>query len=348
VSGVTFADLALPGAALTALAFVVDLAVGDPPSMPHPVVLMGKVIALLDRTLRPRFRPGFGRRAAGGLLALILVGGSYAATAVILGLVFRLSEAAGVVLEVLFIWTALAGRSLVEAGLAVLRPLRAGDLPAARRAVGRIVGRDTDEMDESEVCRAAVESLAENTSDGIISPAFWAIIGGAPLAIAFKAVSTLDSMVGYRNETYIDFGWASARLDDLANFLPARITGALLVVSAGLLGLNWRDAIRVARRDAAKHPSPNAGVPEAVVAGALGVTLGGVNRYSGKPSFRPHLGAPGSPVGPEHLRLTIRLVMVTIALSLAITAGAAGAAGAVRAAAVHAAGAVRAAGGCWL
>ncbi len=320
MSGAIFPGVALPGAALTALAFFVDLAVGDPRSFPHPVVLMGKVIAFLDRTLWPRFRPGFGRRAAGVLLVLVLVGGSYAATAALVAIVFRLSEAAGVLVEVWIIGTALAGRSLVEAGLAVLRPLRAGDLPAARRAVGMIVGRDTDELDQSEVCRAAVESLAENTSDGIVSPVFWAVIGGAPLTMAFKAVSTLDSMVGYKDERYLDFGWASARLDDLANFLPARITGGLLVASARLMGLKWRDAVRIGRRDAAKHPSPNAGVPEAVVAGALGVRLGGVNRYSGRPSFRAHLGDPGRPVGPDHLLLTIRLVMVTIAFSFTITA----------------------------
>lgn len=319
MSGAIFPGVALPGAALTALAFLMDLAVGDPRSFPHPVVLMGKVIAFLDGRLWPRFRRGFGRRAAGALLVLILVGGSYAATAALVALAFRLSNAAGVFLEVWIIGTVLAGRSLVEAGLAVLRPLRAGDLRAARKAVGMIVGRDTDEMDQSEVCRAAVESLAENTSDGIVSPAFWAVIGGAPLAMAFKAVSTLDSMVGYKDERYLDFGWASARLDDLANFLPARITGGFLVASAWLMGLKWRDAIRIGRRDAARHPSPNAGVPEAVVAGALGVTLGGVNLYSGKPSFRAYLGEPGSPVGPDHLRLTIRLVRATIAFSFMVT-----------------------------
>lgn len=310
----------LPFAAVTALAFLVDAVVGDPRWLPHPVVVMGKLIAWLDEVLWPRSRPGPGRRVAGALVVLIVAGGSYVLTATLLALVYRVSRGAGVLLQVWLIAAALAGRSLVEAGLAVLRPLERGDLPAARRGAGMIVGRDTDQLDQSEVCRAAVESLAENTGDGIVSPAFWAVIGGAPLVMAFKAVSTMDSMIGYKDDRYLDFGWAAARSDDLANFLPARMTGLLLMMSAMVLGLNWRNAWRIVRRDAAKHPSPNAGIPEAAVAGALGVRLGGINYYSGKPSFRSHLGDAGPPIGVAHLRLTIRLVIAATALTAAVVA----------------------------
>jgi adenosylcobinamide-phosphate synthase len=211
-------------------------------------------------------------------------------------------------------------RSLAEAGREIKRYLDAGDLEQARFKVGWIVGRDTARLDTAEVTRATVETVAENIVDGIISPLFYAFIGGVPLAFLYRAVNTLDSMVGYKNDKYRDFGMVAARVDDVFNYIPARITGLLLIVAAVFLGLDACRAAKAILRDAAKHPSPNSGIAEAGVAGALGIRLGGLNYYGGVPSLRAHMGDPLHETAPIHITRTIRLMYtVTILFVVAAT-----------------------------
>lgn len=270
-------------------AYALDRLLGDPRWLPHPVIGMGKAIAAVEALLRRLCKPRH-YRAAGLLLPLTVVGGSFALTWALLYLLAQVSPWLSAAAEAIVIWTTIASKGLRDAGMEVCAQLRKGDLPAARRSLGMIVGRDTGHLDEPEIARGAVETVAENIVDAIVSPLFFALIGGAPLAIAYRAVNTLDSMVGYKNDKYIDLGWASARLDDIANYIPARITALLLFLGAWLMRLDVKGAVRTVRGDAPKHPSPNSGYPEAAVAGALGIQLGGENSYHGVVSFRAHMG----------------------------------------------------------
>ncbi|WP_073165015.1 adenosylcobinamide-phosphate synthase CbiB [Desulfofundulus australicus] len=297
-------------------AYILDLLVGDPPWFPHPVIYIGKLIAALEKFFRLVARNPSALRLAGIFLAATVVGLSYLVT----GFLIRLAElvhpwlALGV--EIWLIATTFAVRGLAGAARDVLIPLSRGDLELARRKVSLIVGRDTRALDGRGITRATVETVAENIVDGFVSPLFYALIGGAPLAMAYRAVNTLDSMVGYRNEKYRDLGWASARLDDIANFLPARWTGLLLVAAAWLTGRRAGSAWRVIKSDARCHPSPNSGIPEAAMAGALGVRLGGLNYYGGQASFRAYLNQPGQPPVVDHIRQAIDMLYLTAALAV--------------------------------
>lgn len=278
------------GAALSILAAVaLDLLLGDPRWLPHPVVQIGRLISLLEKLLR-RLVPN--ERLGGVLLLVLTVGVTFGAAWGVVRGAALLHPAAGIAVSALIGWTCLAARSLHGESGVVARALAAGDLPSARRFLSFIVGRDTAELGEPEIWRGTVETVAENTSDGVIAPLFFLMVGGAPLALAYKAVNTLDSMVGYRNERYRHFGWASARCDDLANLIPARITGLLICLAAPLAGCSGRRALRTMVRDGRNHSSPNSGIPEAAVAGALGVRLGGTNVYFGTPVEKPTIGEP--------------------------------------------------------
>lgn len=302
-----------------AIAYFLDLLLGDPARITHPVTVMGRVISGLERIFRPFCHTARSERLAGTVLAVAVTGGAYAATAVALRLAGWLHPYLGIALSAWLISTTIAVRGLAEAAMEISRWLGRGDLKEARRALARVVGRDTESLEEPEIVRGAVETVAENTTDGVVAPLFYALLGGAPLAMAYRAINTLDSMVGYRDERYLHLGWASARLDDLANYLPARVTGLLLVAAAALLGLDWNRAWRTWRSDAARHPSPNSGIPEAVMAGALGVRLGGLNYYRGKPSFRAYLGTPEKPLEPPIIKDAVGLMY--LASFLAVTAG---------------------------
>lgn len=297
-------------------AFLVDLAVGDPSWWPHPVVLMGKLIDRLEKLLRRIFHRPAGLRLAGILLALMVVSVAWAAGALLLWLAGLVHPWLAVALDVWLISTTMATRSLAAAARAVLQPLTAGDLRLARQRVGWIVGRDTTAMDTADVTRATVETVAENIVDGFVSPLFFALLGGAPLAMAYRAVNTLDSMVGYRNERYRDLGWFSARLDDVANFLPARWTALCLLAAAWLSGRRAGEAWRAVRRDAPAHPSPNSGWPEAAMAGALGVRLGGLNYYGGRAQRRAYMGEPHVLLQPDHVRQAVDMMYLTAALAV--------------------------------
>ena len=223
--------------------------------------------------------------------------------------------------EVVLCWQALCARDLWEESMAVCRELRRGDLPAARRAVGMIVGRDTAALTPEGVARAAVETVAENTSDGVAAPLFWMALGGAPLAMAYKAVNTMDSMVGYRNDRYRWFGTAAARLDDLANWLPSRLCALVMAALAPLAGLDGRGAFRIWRRDRRKHKSPNSAQTEAAMAGALGVELAGDASYFGVVHHKPTLGDPLRPVEPEDIPRAGRLMLLTSGACCLLAAG---------------------------
>ncbi|MGA8943682.1 MAG: adenosylcobinamide-phosphate synthase CbiB, partial [Thermoactinomyces sp.] len=211
----------------------------------------------------------------------------------------------------------IAPRGLAEAGEAIYEALANKDIEQARRCLSMVVGRDTDRLNKEEIVRGGVETVAENIVDGIISPLFYAAIGGGPLAIAYRAINTLDSMVGYKNKTYVHLGWASARLDDLANWLPARTMVPFMLLALGLLRLSPAEAWKTLRQDARKHPSPNSGIPESLMAGGLRIQLGGVNVYQGVRSIRARMGKPVQSKRAKHLLLAIRVMWFTTYLYLA-------------------------------
>ncbi len=303
------------------LAFCLDLVMGDPRWLPHPVREMGRAISALEKGLRGLFpaTPG-GERAAGAVLALVLPVGSFWLGWAVLWLCGRLAPWLGLAAEVLLCSQCLAARELKKESMAVYRELERGDLSAARTAVGRIVGRDTGSLTAEGVTKAAVETVAENTSDGEIAPLFWMAIGGAPLALAYKAVNTMDSMVGYRNERYRYFGTAAARLDDLANWLPARMAALVMVALCPLAGLDAEGAFRVWRRDRKKHKSPNSAQTEAAMAGALGVQLAGDAWYFGELHHKPTLGDDLRPVRPADIKKADQLMYWTSGAFLLLAA----------------------------
>jgi len=274
-------------------AVLLDWLLGDPRRFPHPVVGIGRLISFLEPRLRQTVRSEL---LGGGGLLVLTVGITAGVAAVLLRGAYAVSPSVGIAVATILSWTCLAARSLHgESGL-VAEALDAGDLPRARQMLGRIVGRDTAELEEGDIWRGAVETVAENASDGVIAPLLFLMIGGPVLGLAYKAVNTLDSMVGYKNDKYLLFGRASARFDDLANWIPARLTGLFMTLAAPLAGLSMAGAWRIMLRDGGNHSSPNSGVPEAAAAGALGVRLGGTNFYFGRPVAKPTIGDPLRPL----------------------------------------------------
>ena len=296
------------------IGFLLDQVIGDPRRWPHPVVGIGNVISFLER----HFNLGASvtRRRRGILLTFLVVGGSYLITWGIVWGANALHPLLNLAVSAYFIFTSLAGKSLLDAGQSVLTPLRDSNLAEARQRLSWLVSRDTDNLTEGEIVRGTIETIAENFVDGILSPLFYAAIGGAPLAMAFKAISTLDSMVGYRNDRYEDFGWFSARTDDWANYVPARLSVLLLLLAGWLRRMPIRQAYRIWRRDASGHPSPNGGNPESVVAGLLGVRLGGINVYHGQPHHRAEMGDALHPVNASDIVHCRDLVSTATWLSL--------------------------------
>jgi len=289
------------------LAVVLDLIAGDPPRWPHPVRTMGRLIDGLEPVFRKL--PLFGH-LAGLLFSFSLVSlTGFGIWALVLFLT-RWWAPAGTIISVILIYYTISIRSLYEAAMVVYRALSRHDLVAARESVGMIVGRDTSEMVEMDVARATVETVAENFVDGVLAPLFFAALGGAPLAMVYRMINTLDAMVGYRTPAYRAFGWASARLDDLVNWLPARLAMPMIALAAHLAFGRGRKAWRTAWRDGRRHPSPNAGRPEAAFAGGLGVKLGGPSAYDGKRVDKPFLGDGYGDVHLEHIPKACGLMMV--------------------------------------
>lgn len=309
--------------------FILDLIIGDPRWMPHPVRWMGKYIVDGENLLRKIFPDNrWGHVMGGMVLTMTLV-----LLAIIIPLViiwaFSLVEPIiyektgywvnmGAIVSGLMCWQTIACKDLKKETMAVYNSLVAENLPEARKNLSRVVGRDTLYLSEPAVCRAAVETVAENASDGVIAPMFYFAIGGAPLAFAYKAINTLDSMIGYKNEKYFFFGRYAAILDDIANFIPARITGILMVIVSFFIGLNGRESWRILKRDRKQHTSPNSGVPEAACAGALMVQLGGLSMYNFKPVDKPYIGDETVKINREHIKQANKLMVVTSWIFIAI------------------------------
>jgi adenosylcobinamide-phosphate synthase len=291
--------------AILTLAYILDLIIGDPGWLPHPVRIIGWLIEKMEKLCRGTARHApTTEKLAGILLVIIIVGPTY-------GLFYYLNlfllnphlpkpvSYLAFTFLVYLVSTTIATNDLIKSGKDVITALNTGHKEEAKNKLGMIVGRDTRQLDNKGIAKATIETLAENTSDGIIAPLFYLAIGGLPLAMTYKAINTLDSMVGYRNEKYKNFGWASAKLDDIFNYIPARITGILIVVSAFIFNLFknthysliiTRYSFKIMLRDGRKHLSPNSGIPEAAMAGALGVRLGGPSFYGGILVEKPYIG----------------------------------------------------------
>lgn len=286
------------------IGFVLDLLLGDPPRCPHIVVGMGKIISLMECGLRKIFsKTPKGELCGGLILAILLPVFWFGITWGVLYLCALVHPWLRFVIESLLCWQCLALRSLSDASMKVYAALEQNDLPAARLAVGQIVGRDTAALDTAGVTRAAVETVAENVSDGVIAPMLFLAAGGAPLGVLYKAINTMDSMIGYKNNRYLYFGKAAACLDDIANIIPARLAGLLMVLSAYFLKLDGKNAWRIFRRDRYNHKSPNSAQTEAACAGALHVQLGGDSYYFGEFVHKPTLGDDDRPIEPADIRL---------------------------------------------
>lgn len=284
---------------ILAAAILIDLCVGDPARIPHPVIQIGKWISFFEKKWRLPLAdnpsPGAAKvlKRRGVWLVLTTIVLSFTIIQMLVIAAAWIHPWAGYAVSAWFISTTIAIKGLKEAAYRVAHPLEQGNLEEARTYTGYIVGRDTSQLHEDELTRAVVETVAENSVDAVISPLFYALLGGAPLAMLYRASNTLDSMVGYKNEKYLSFGWASARWDDILNWIPARITGFLLIITAALFpGVSGRRAIQSVWTFARLHPSPNSGIPESAVAGALGIELGGRNVYGGLASERARMGWP--------------------------------------------------------
>lgn len=296
--------------------FVVDLCIGDPEGWPHPVVWMGRFIAYMEKRLRAR---GGNLRAAALVLTASTVLLSMFAAAAVLLLLAWIHQAALFAGMCVMSWWALSARCLAVEGKNVRRALDVS-LEKGRAQVARIVGRDTASLSREEIIRATVETIAENTTDGVIAPMFYLALGGPILAMGFKAASTLDSMVGYLDERYRDIGWSSARLDDFLNYLPARLCGVLMAVGALFCGLDGKNAWRIVRRDHANHLSPNCAWSESAAAGALHIQLGGTHQYFGKTVEKPAIGDDCRPVTDKDILRANRLLYAASGLMAALVA----------------------------
>lgn len=297
--------------------FCLDLILGDPSWMPHPVVYMGKAISALEKRLRNAFpRTNGGEFAAGCVVAAILPIGTLLITAGVCRAAWLIHPALFFAVETLWCWQALAVRGLRTESERVYDRLRKDDLTGARKAVSRIVGRDTQALTAEGVTKATVETIAENFSDGVAAPLLYMLIGGAPLALTYKAINTMDSMLGYKNERYLYFGRAAAKLDDAANYIPSRIAAIFWIVSAFVTGNNGKNAWRMWRRDSRNHASPNSAQTESACAGALGVQLAGPAYYFGELYDKPTIGDSLRVVRADDITKTIRMLYAASVLAL--------------------------------
>lgn len=301
------------------IGFVMDLLLGDPHGFPHPVILIGKLISFLEKLLRrvfPKTEPG--EKAAGGVLWLAVAVLSAAVPGGILYLCFRVSPWLFLFVESVMCWQILAVKSLGDETKKVYDALETGDITKARFAVSMVVGRDTENLDDAAVTRAAIETVAENTSDGIVAPLFYLALGGAPLGFFYKAVNTMDSMLGYVEMPYKNIGLIPAKMDDVMNFLPARLSAMLMLAAGGLMKLDVKNGWRIFRRDRYHHASPNSAQTESVCAGLLGIQLAGDAWYHGVLHRKPYIGDPLRQVEHRDILRTCRLMLVTAVLAMII------------------------------
>ena len=307
------------------IGFGIDLLMGDPHSIPHPVVGIGKLISFLEKGLRRMFpKTDGGEIAAGGVLWVLVVVICTALPAGILFLCDRLSPWLRLTVESLMCWQILATKSLKDESMKVYMALESGDLEESRHAVSMIVGRDTARLDDAGVTRAAVETVAENTSDGVVAPMLFLALGGAPLGFLYKAVNTMDSMLGYVEPPYKNIGLIPAKMDDAANFLPSRLSALLMLAAGFLLGLDGKNGWRIFRRDRRNHASPNSAQTESVCAGLLGVRLAGDAWYHGVLHRKQYIGDGNREITHQDIPLTCRLMYLTALLTLLLCAFAKG------------------------
>ena len=299
------------------LGFILDLIFGDPYHLPHPICFIGNLISKTQKILlKIKVKQEKHKIWTGFLLALIVCTVSFIIPFFILFVAKKINFYLYFALEVLFFYQIFATKSLKVESTKVYTAVKSGDLGESRKYLSYIVGRDTMDLSETQITKATVETIAENTTDGIISPLFFMILGGAPLAFFYKAVNTLDSMVGYKNDKYLYFGRFSARLDDVLNFIPAIFTAKMMIISAFFMKLHWKNGIKIYKRDKYKHKSPNSGKTESVCAGALGVALGGNSVYFGKLVEKASLGDAIREITPEDIVLTNKIMYVTSIISV--------------------------------
>jgi adenosylcobinamide-phosphate synthase len=296
-------------------AYAMDLLVGDPEWFPHPVRAMGRMIAAGEATATPGGHGPVRDLVQGAVVTVVVVAVTATAAVLALRAVRLVHPGVALVTEVLLAWTVLATGSLLTEARRVIHALDCGDIVSARARLARIVGRDTTALTEPEIARGVIETLAESTCDAIVAPMCYLVAGGVPAALAYKAVNTLDSMIGHRESPYTYFGRVAARLDDVANFIPARLAALVIAIAAARTGQSAAGSVRVWRRDHANHDSPNAGHPEAAMAGALGVRLGGTNYYDGVPAAKALLGAESPDPTMAAARAACRIVTAASLIS---------------------------------
>ena len=297
--------------------YALDLIIGDPYSFPHPVRYIGKLISIVEKQIRKITSSDKGLKIAGFFLWFIVVVTTFAITTLILQL-FKFNKVIYFIVNTILIYTTLATKCLKDESVKIYKVLKTGDLDKSRIQLSYIVGRDTTNLNEKEIVRATVETVAENTVDGIIAPLFYGFIGGAPLAMAYKAVNTLDSTVGYKNDKYYYLGFASAKIDDIANYIPARLGVILLSLGSLFAGFNFKDALKIGIRDRKNHKSPNCAFSEGAVAGALGIQLGGTNVYFGKEVYKPTIGDKTREIEIEDIVRTNKIMYSSSIISIII------------------------------
>ncbi len=296
-------------------AYFTDLILGDPEWFPHPVRIIGNIIVFLETFLQKVIK---NKIMAGIVFTLVIACITWLVVYLVVTKMYELSKWLGFSVSVFFVYTAVSVKDLKDKLKRVSDSLKIGNIKEARKNLAMVVGRDTGNLDEKGIIRAAVETVSESTVDGIIAPLFYAFIGGAPLAMLYKAVNTMDSMVGYRNDRYRDFGRAAAKLDDILNFIPARLAVLLMPLACVFAGKSWQKSLKIAVRDGRKHPSPNSGIPEAVVAGALGVQLGGLSYYNSVPSVKPVIGDDIRNLELSDIKDSIKIAYITSFIILLI------------------------------
>lgn len=323
---IPLSPLSLPPVLLI-LAFIMDSVIGDPRWLPHPVRLFGSAIAFCEKILRSLFKSPTAEKLAGVILVIIIVIPVFAATYFFLEMARSFSHGIIIFLTTVFIIyltsSTIAIRELISSAKLVIQAVHDGKLDYARAKLSMIVGRDTQNLSEEEILKATIETLSENLSDGVIAPLFYLVLGGLPLALTYKAINTLDSMVGYRNQRYINFGWASARLDDYVNYIPARLTGLLIVISTAIVFRSIsiaRIAFQTMLRDGGNHLSPNSGVPEAAIAGGIGVRLGGPSKYGGIVVQKPYIGETRHKNYMAASKVALTIVWYSSVISIALSA----------------------------
>ncbi|MEG0856328.1 MAG: adenosylcobinamide-phosphate synthase CbiB [Terrisporobacter sp.] len=297
--------------------YALDLIIGDPYSFPHPVRFIGNLISFVEKVIRKITSSDKGLKIAGFFLWFVTVGVTFLLTYFVANL-FEFNKIAYLVVNSILIYTTLATKCLKDESMKIYKVLKTGNIEKARIQVSYIVGRDTTNLNEKEIVRATVETIAENTVDGIIAPLFYGFIGGAPLAMAYKAINTLDSIVGYKNEKYYNLGFASAKIDDVANYIPARLGVVLLSLGSLLVGFKFKNSLKIGIRDRKNHKSPNCALSEGAVAGALGIQLGGTNIYFGKEVYKPTIGDKDREIEIEDIVRTNKIMYASSIISIII------------------------------